>query len=229
MWRWSCALSVLILSGGCSSDSDSSQGICVPGQLRCAGNAIEACATDGRSWRPSGSCAPGQYCSAGVCLAQPAGCGDQTCATGETCQSCSTDCGACCGNGACEPNYGEDADRCAVDCRSSPSSDSGPSGGACTSHEECLNRDADLPYCANTGTCAVLPKGFAVCGGRVVNLSIDPEHCGACGTVGPCFSPCKTIEAHSCGGRARLLRLFQQPTQLRGRHMLRRPVGAAQL
>src|SRR5690606_1616624 len=48
-------------------------------------------------------------------------CGDGTCNGGETCMTCSGDCGACgptCGDGTCDPN--EDCGSCASDCGACP-------------------------------------------------------------------------------------------------------------
>lgn len=52
--------------------------------------------------------------SAGKC--KPTQCGNGLCETGETCTSCSTDCGSCvvCGNGLCES--GESCLNCSTDC-----------------------------------------------------------------------------------------------------------------
>jgi hypothetical protein len=43
-------------------------------------------------------------------------CGDGVCNGTETCNSCSQDCGSCCGNTICEPAYGEDSNSCPGDC-----------------------------------------------------------------------------------------------------------------
>ncbi len=44
-------------------------------------------------------------------------CGDKICnREKENCEICPTDCGACCGNKICEPEFGEDATNCETDC-----------------------------------------------------------------------------------------------------------------
>jgi hypothetical protein len=43
-------------------------------------------------------------------------CPDSVCNGTETCNSCSQDCGSCCGNTICEPAYGEDSNSCPGDC-----------------------------------------------------------------------------------------------------------------
>lgn len=43
-------------------------------------------------------------------------CGDGSCNGDETCMGCPQDCGECCGNGQCEPGYGENCSTCIDDC-----------------------------------------------------------------------------------------------------------------
>jgi len=43
-------------------------------------------------------------------------CGDGDCTGSEDCHICPDDCGDCCGNGVCEPEYDEDCDTCMEDC-----------------------------------------------------------------------------------------------------------------
>jgi hypothetical protein len=73
-------------------------------------------------------------------------CGDNVCDEGETCASCSNDCGVCCGDGRCDSEEGEDCGTCVEDC--------GPSGGSiCCDNtivagECCLDED-----CSSGETC----------------------------------------------------------------------------
>lgn len=43
-------------------------------------------------------------------------CGDTSCNGNENCYTCPSDCGSCCGNGICEPQYGETNVTCPRDC-----------------------------------------------------------------------------------------------------------------
>jgi hypothetical protein len=52
--------------------------------------------------------------------APPTFCPDGVCNGTETCNSCSQDCGVCCGNTICEPAYGEDSNSCPTDCPEPP-------------------------------------------------------------------------------------------------------------
>ena len=48
----------------------------------------------------------------------PKSCGNSKCEPkGESCNICPADCGACCGNGKCESQYGEDRYTCKDDCK----------------------------------------------------------------------------------------------------------------
>lgn len=131
MWRdlWIIAASCVLLVG-CTP--------CRPGETlgcSCEDGSIgfQMCSADGRSF---------DEC---VC----ASCGDGVC-SGETCSSCSRDCGACtrCGDGVC--SAGESCSGCATDCGSCP----GPScgDGVCSSPETCASCSGDCGPCA--GRCA---------------------------------------------------------------------------
>ncbi len=83
-------------------------------------------------------------------------CGDGTCDVGETCTSCSADCGACppsvyCGDGSC--NGDENCATCPGDCGAC-----GPvcGNGSCESGEDCANCVADCGECGGGGTCPVM-------------------------------------------------------------------------
>lgn len=76
-------------------------------------------------------------------------CGDGVCVSGESCSSCSADCGTCsstCGDGSC--GFGESASNCADDC-GSPGARCGDS--VCDSHESCSSCSNDCGTCGSTG------------------------------------------------------------------------------
>lgn len=64
-----------------------------------------------------GVCADDEMCSLdGRCLPSPTACGDGACGPDEDCAICPDDCGACCGDGVCQPGVGEDCASCPDDC-----------------------------------------------------------------------------------------------------------------
>lgn len=79
-----------------------------------------------------------------------ASCGDGTCASGETCSSCATDCGTCpltCGDGTC--NNGETCSTCASDCGACPAT---CGDGACNNGETCSSCSSDCGTCPPPAT-----------------------------------------------------------------------------
>lgn len=102
-----------------------------------------------------------------------AGCGDNLCNAGETCDDCPEDCGQCCGNTVCEPQYGEDCGTCEGDC------------GACCGNGTCeAARGEDCGTCAaDCGQCC----GNGVCEpGRSETCSTCAADCGKCCGNGLC-------------------------------------------
>ncbi len=142
-----------------------------------------------------------------------AGCGDGACNLKETCDSCPEDCGECCGNKLCEPEYGEDCATCEADC--------GPccGNGACEPErgEDCATCEADCGKCCGNGVCekergencSTCPKDCGSCCGngkcqanKGENCSTCPKDCGKCCGNGKCEAKydetCKTCPA-DCG------------------------------
>lgn len=105
---------VLLAAAGCGSGKE-----CMSGTLRCnSENNVEMCASSQTAWEFNKQCPKVQTCRGGHCLVVPKSCGNGKCEPkGETCNICPADCGACCGNGACEKNYGEDRYTCKKDCK----------------------------------------------------------------------------------------------------------------
>ncbi len=98
-------------------------------------------------------------------------CGDGTCDSGEDCNGCAADCGACpvlCGDGSCDP--GEDCASCGADCGAcDPCGD-----GVCALNESCLDCPADCGECAPG-------CGDGLC--EVDETCRCPYDCGKCGTL----------------------------------------------
>lgn len=123
----------------------------------------------------NGKCDSGENCETcpGDCGACPTLCGNGTCEAGETCTSCPDDCGQCCGNGACEAELGESCDTCSLDC------------GAC-----CGNGKCEAQYGESCDTCA--SDCGDCCGNHKCevqyheNCSSCPEDCGSCCGNGKC-------------------------------------------
>ncbi len=136
--------------GTCSGDENCTTctadcGVC--GDYSCACLADSTCCTESF----------GYYCqdACNTCIATAGGgscpisnCGDGVC-SGETCKSCSTDCGECpayCGDGNCDP--GEDKATCATDC-----------GTGCQGKCGKSSKESDGTYCwcdtycASSGDC----------------------------------------------------------------------------
>ena len=103
-----------------------------------------------------------------VCGGGPV-CGDNSCNGSENCDSCPQDCGNCCGNGACEGNFGEDCNSCPEDCGSCSSDES-----CCLPHDSTGCKDGAVqncvcnmdPYCCNN-------KWDSLC-------AAEADDCGSC-------------------------------------------------
>ena len=136
-------------------------------------------------------------------------CGDGTCESGETCQTCGADCvggtAAQCGNGVCEAGDGEDCVSCPADCRGKQSgkpSDrfccgDGDGQGALPCSDAVCNGGgfqcsaaASGSYCCGDGACAPAEESACpldcgappTCGDGICNGSETLCTCGDCGT-----------------------------------------------
>ncbi|MGC6418986.1 MAG: Ig-like domain-containing protein [Bradymonadia bacterium] len=135
-------MSTVDAGGAGGAGGGTCESTCMPGLVRCSGDAIETCADVDRDgcydWTAPVECAPGFACSNGVCT-DPAACEDECIVGASQCgeigvQACATDfdsdpcadwgpavpcrVGESCSNGACSPGpcedeCGEDARRCA--------------------------------------------------------------------------------------------------------------------
>ena len=87
----------------------------------------------------------------GECQTGPV-CGDGQCNGTENCYTCAGDCGKCCGNGECQPQYAESCQSCSQDCGACPGE-----GSCCTAHNSpgCMDPWVEQcvcqfdPYCCN--------------------------------------------------------------------------------
>ncbi|MBM4372964.1 MAG: hypothetical protein FJ098_15020, partial [Deltaproteobacteria bacterium] len=95
----------------CSGDCGACAGCCQGTECK-NGTATGECGTNGAA---CAACSGGKTCQSQVCDYK---CGDGVCASTppgtETCCTCPSDCGPCCGNGACD--CGETAETCLTDC-----------------------------------------------------------------------------------------------------------------
>ncbi|HIA05093.1 MAG TPA: hypothetical protein EYN66_24885, partial [Myxococcales bacterium] len=116
-------------------------------------------------------------------------CGDDKCdyVAGEDCANCSVDCGDCCGNGVCEPEYGEICGMCKNDC-ACPSC----GNGVCepTLGEDNLSCPPDCPVVCGDKKCNLLYESCSTCPGDCdpcagtvkVNIITNLPSCeGLCG------------------------------------------------
>jgi len=118
---------------------------------------------DGQLCDDGDPCTTGDVCQDGECVFTGVApgceeCGDGFCSGNEDCSSCPSDCGACCGNGVCQPEVGETCASCVQDC------------GCILCGEECLGG-----LCLFTA-CEGLQCGSDGCGGS----------CGICGPGKSC-------------------------------------------
>lgn len=156
----------------------------------CGGLKCSKCVV-GRFCGVSGDCVSG-LCSGGVCV-QPVVCGNGQCEAGESCSSCSQDCGVCpsvCGDGSCNGN--ESCSSCALDCGSCLAV---CGNSKCESGESCSSCSQDCGVC--TSRC-----GDGSCNGNETCSSCSTD-CGSCPIVcgnGKCESgeTCSSC-AQDCG------------------------------
>ncbi len=147
-------------------------------------------------------CAGGEGCSTCEADCGECHCDDGRCATGETCLTLDElsgcgECGRCCGNLKCEPQYGENCDTCAADCGSC-CNDALGRNHTCesvgTQTETCVTCSQDCGACCPNGACDN-GENFGTC----------PTDCTTCGNGSKdagetsCNCPADFSETYCCG------------------------------
>ena len=135
-----------------------------------------------------GDCEEHYSCSDGECVYVP-WCGDNECTGDESCESCPTDCGICCGDGVCSDGYGEDCSTCPADCACTGCGETCAAGN-------CVFTACDGVECGDDG-CGGSCGTCSVCGETCVNGSCEFTACVGkdCGDDG-CGGSCGTCEEH---------------------------------
>jgi len=183
--RYSCVgLLIVFVFVACGDDSPPPDRVCAPGTTNaclCPGNRVssQTCLPDGTAW---GACVCSPLVDAG------GGCGDGYCQAGESCGSCSIDCGSCtgsyCGDGSCD--VGEDCASCPSDCGPCPGPYCGD--GSCDVDESCASCSSDCGAC--TTGCSVLDAGSVFaddCGGNQICICPGSATCTSGGTCQAAF------------------------------------------
>ena len=192
--------------GSCGSCAGSTpfckEGICVSTcEPDCLG---KECGDDGCG-DSCGTCGEEYACDHGVCRFIP-WCQDGECGEEESCWTCPDDCGACCGNGICEPVYGETCGTCVTDCGCEcgeicdaglcvfmacadlecGGNGCGGSCGTCPTHYECDSGLCQyIPWCGDEECngdeqCDICPADCGLCCGDGWCTAEDGEDCISC-------------------------------------------------
>jgi formylglycine-generating enzyme required for sulfatase activity len=147
---------------------------CTNGQCVCNADCQDKeCGPDGCGGM-CGACLVDEYCEAGTCVIE---CGNGLCSLDETCVTCPSDCGECCGQGGCQVAYGETPCTCAVDC-------GGPCAGKMCGDDGC------------GGSCGKCDTGESCQAGQCLVVCGDGQ-CGAGEDYCNCAADCG---AESCAG-----------------------------
>lgn len=156
---------------------------------------------------PTGTCGDGTCSTSETCDTCPAdcrceGCGDGVCGEAEDCNGCASDCGECaaqCGNGMCEGS--EDCNTCAADCGQCAGS---CGDGTCDAAETCTSCATDCgacpPVCGN-GTCEATESAAscpADCGGGTCAHSPCVEGVALDPLCDPCVDTICTFDSFCC-------------------------------
>ena len=171
---------------GCDDDrcnrEDTTDNDCSPGytnSYRCSGTWKQRqyrkadCSTE---WRNYEVCSNG--CSGGVCnllppMPQPR-CGDALCNNGETCATCSQDCGQCMPTARCSDAMCNGAETCAT-CPS----DCGPCQMTTCGDAMCNGAETCATCPSDCGSCRITQCGDALCNGAET-CSTCSQDCGSC-------------------------------------------------
>ena len=154
---YSCSSTFVPPAGDCCVNNGCQQS-CIQMWCGWCGNTVQTCPDGVTTKSCENPCSMGSCggCTPDMSSCPPIVCGDGNCNGGESCSSCSADCGACivCGDGSCD-------------------------GG-----EECGTTDG-FPVCnADCGVCPPPPPPPPVCGDGTCNgvetCSTCPQDCGSC-------------------------------------------------
>lgn len=176
---------------------------CVP----CAPDCTDLdCGLDAVCGLSCGNCLGANICVDGKCVIDGDECGDNACTGEESCSSCPGDCGACCGNGECQEQFGETCKTCSKDCGECVE---GCGDGECNGDEDCgsCTDDCSCPddqVCYQSECCAKSCEdkecGDDGCGSDCGSCE-DGESCvnGSCSvTGGGQGDPCPCAQDLSC-------------------------------
>lgn len=115
-------------------------------------------------------------------------CGDGVCNGGETCGSCAKDCGSCCGNGVC--NAGETCSSCPSDC------------GSCCGDGACNNGETCNSCAKDCGACAQLTCSGQTAGSGAQLFAVGIQNFYGCAVATQVYLANSLSEASSCGQAA---------------------------
>jgi hypothetical protein len=132
---------------------------------------------------------------ASVCGQQcPTVCGDGLCNAGESCGSCSQDCGACpvCGDGWCD--WTETCGTCSQDCGACPAC----GDGTCNGSETCGSCSQDCGACVCHDVCVAGTPLDASCGACESQICAVDSFCCQAAWDGLCVSEVATVCGQPC-------------------------------
>ena len=180
--------------GTCASDRTCSAAgscACSGGRTDCGGSCVDT-ATDAAHCGGCGvACGGGQRCEGGSCVSScTPSCAGRVCGD----DGCGGSCGSCAAGQTCSA-AGACVSSCTPSCAGRVCGDDGCGGscGACGAGR----------VCDGVGSC-VCGSGRADCGGSCVDTSVDPLHCGGCGSACAAGQACVSGACAcvpSCAGR----------------------------
>lgn len=186
------AIEICVLGGWrsfaqCPPDQRCADGLCVS-EICEPDCGDRRCGDDGCGER-CGDCEDAEQCDdAGQCVPEAAQCGDGVCGDGETCGTCSADCGQCCGDAICDAEAGEDCATCLADCACEDSDVCNAVTRLCEGcAAQCDGRECGDDGCG--GSCGGC-EGDVACVAGLCEIGCEPacadRECGDDGCGGPC-------------------------------------------
>ncbi len=141
-------LALAVVPIGCGPDIHDGDFVCGAQTPRCPPGFT--CAASGRCLRGGEGASTGG--NGGHCQQGGTQCNNNgTCEDGECCDSCPQD-GCCCGNGKCEPTFGETcaAAHCPEDCQAFCGKPTTCGDGQCSAGEQCLSCPEECGACTSS-------------------------------------------------------------------------------